>query len=83
MKHVIWTRADISGLECLPGVDKLLTEVDPRGVVTREIGLNAAGLVIYKSSDGRGLFDGAKIDLQKLKPEISNALFEELWARKL
>lgn len=79
MKYCIWTEDDIAGLDRLPPVRKVVTEVDLLGAVLREIGLTEDGGIVYARDDGRGLFDGAIIEVKSLKNEMSVLEFEALW----
>lgn len=83
MTIVVWTSADIAGLETL-GIVSVVTELDDRGCVLREIGLNSLGDIVYSSptENGpllRGLFDGQVIDLRSVD-SVDPMRFEEFEA---
>ena len=81
-KYLRWTEDDCGGLGKL-GIAELLTEVDSSGVVSREIGLDAAGRVVHyapSNDDHYGLFDLQTIDSSRQDDgDVSAPRFEELW----
>lgn len=83
--YIKWTGTDIEGLSD-DGLGTVLTEIDTRGNVLREIGINTDGSVAYKCPSscipekfGRGIFDGAIIDPLHAQPQITPSEFDKLW----
>ena len=81
---LVWTEAELTGLGEAWGLSRIITEVDEKGFVTRELGFDADGNLIHRCpgeptvSDDYGVFDLAKIapsDRADLKPEE----FDLLW----
>jgi hypothetical protein len=83
---LVWTEENAKGIE-RRGIRKVVTEVDDRGAILREIGLDAQDRVLYiapaeRGSRRYGLFDLQVIDVQHgLQNEFSQDLFDELWAK--
>lgn len=81
---LVWTEAELTGLGEAWGLSRIVTEVDEKGSVTRELGFDADGNVIHRCpgeptvTDEYGVFDLAKIapsDRADLEPEE----FDRLW----
>jgi hypothetical protein len=81
MKYCIWSKNDIAGLDRRSPVKEVVTEINSAGAVLREIGLAEDGSVVYAQDDGRGLFDGAKVEVESSKNEMSLFDFQALWRR--
>jgi len=74
-----WTERDIKGLDFAT----LYTEINQFGLVTREVGINAIGMVVHKfpsQNSPRGCFDLAIVNFDNLTSDISMQQFEQLWA---
>jgi len=83
--YIKWTGSDIEGLSD-DGLGAVLTEIDARGNVVREIGINTNGSVAYTYPSSctpkqfeRGIFDGAIIDPSRAHPQITLSEFDRLW----
>jgi len=81
---LLWTEGDISGLADATGLSRILTEVDDNGVVTRELGFDVEGKVIYRhpgkpTCAKYGLFDLAKVAPSD-RTEMDASEFERLWS---
>lgn len=67
------------------GLKRILTEVDDRGVILREMGLDADDRVLYLAPAHVGKYRYGFFDLQTIDPqgglenEFPEARFEELW----
>jgi hypothetical protein len=84
---LIWTEAEIEGLENAWGLSRILTEVDEYGTVTRELGYNKDGEVVHRhpgepTRAQRGVFDLAKIASVKAT-DMEPAEFDRLWYAKV
>ena len=76
--YIRWTEKDIRGLKSY----EILTEVDSRGLVLREIGIDSAGRVRHRAptlSLERGFFDTQPIAAAPLRNEVPRSRFERLW----
>lgn len=81
MRYIKWTKAEAYGLEDL-GISLLLTEVDPKGLVTREIGLDQEGRVVHRApsvENSYGYFDNLPVLVEDESRSISATEFENLW----
>lgn len=85
MNIIRWTLSDIPDLQRY-GIVEVLTEIDSKGSVLREIGLRSSGEVNYIAptiggTNPHGFFDGAVVDLNSLDPKssFSKEEFEHLW----
>jgi hypothetical protein len=80
MKFLRWT-ADLAELP--PPIEAVYTEVDTRGDVHREVGVDGIGNVVYRkpSSDPKWGRDGLfySIDLPAPAEEVSAERFDALW----
>jgi hypothetical protein len=79
-----WTEADIEGLGDAWGLSRILTEVDDRGLVTRELGFDAEGNLVHRcpgepTRAAYGVFDLAKIAPTD-RSDMSADEFERLWS---
>jgi len=81
---LVWTEAELAGLREAWGLSRIITEVDERGRVTRELGFDAEGNLIHRCpgeptvTDDYGVFDLARIapsDRADLEPKE----FDRLW----
>lgn len=84
-RYLRWGANDIGGLGSM-GLSAVLTEIDERGAVLREIGIGMDGAVRYRSPSKlpvrgyeRGLFDDALV-AETDADEMSAAEFEALWS---
>jgi hypothetical protein len=87
-RFVAWDRWSIENLP--DNISKVVTEIDEMGHVTREIGFDAEGLIVYRAPLRannrleRGLFDGALIDLQvESGSACTEDEFEQMWEGSL
>jgi hypothetical protein len=58
------------------------TEIDESGRVSREVGVDGDGSVVYRApstSDRYGLFDNQVIEIVEPRNEITPEAFEQLW----
>jgi len=85
MPHVIeWTEADIEGLSDAWGLTRIVTEVDDDGLVTRELGFDAGGILVHRhpgepTRAKHGVFDLAKI-ASSGRADMEPEEFERLWS---
>ncbi len=80
MCYLVWSPDEIAGLS--ENWSELLTEVDQRGHVTREIAINQAGLVVYRApstAHHRLLFDNQVVDSSRSQDPMLKARFLALW----
>ena len=85
MKRIlIWTEAEVRGLAKACGLSCILTEVDARGAVTRELGLDVGGNVVHRHPGKPTRAPHGLFDLTNIAPsdetEIELAEFNRLWA---
>ena len=78
-----WTEADIEGLSDSWGLTRVLTEVDDDGLVTRELGFDARGVLVHRhpgepTRAKHGIFDLAKIN-RTARSDLGTEEFERLW----
>ncbi len=82
---LVWTEAELTGLGKAWGLSRIITEVDEKGLVTREPRFDADRNLIHRCpgeptvTDEYGVFDLAKIapsDRTDLEPEE----FDRLWS---
>lgn len=84
MYYFKWTEKEITGLN-EDNVETLYTEVNNKGDVLREIGVDEMGVVVHKCpSEGYkngiyGIFDLAKVDFANMKEDASKEEFNALW----
>ncbi len=84
MYYVKWSEKDIDLASI--GIAVLLTEISANGSVSRELGLNEAGVVVHKcpsdshSNGTYGHMDLAKIETSDLTSNFDKSEFERLWA---
>lgn len=82
-RFVAWDGRSIDNLP--KNISRVFTELDEAGHVTREIGVDASGTVIYRAPRRvenrleRGLFDGALVDLQSDNATCTREEFERMW----
>ena len=81
---LVWTDADVRGLADAWGVSRILTEIDERGLVTRELGFDAAGELIHRHSGKttlttHGIFDAAVIGAGR-QSELRPEQLERAWS---
>lgn len=85
MKRIlIWTEAEVRGLVKAWGLSRILTEVDERGAVTRELGFDVGGNVVHRhpgqpTRAKQGLFDFTNIAPSE-ETEMELMEFDRLWA---
>jgi hypothetical protein len=80
---LVWTEAEVTGLAATWGLSRVMTEIDERGVVTRELGIDVGGNVVHRFPGGptrakHGVFDLAIIPPSE-ETEIGLADFDSLW----
>jgi hypothetical protein len=79
MFYLKWTSNELATLEA----GALYTEVDEDGWVQRELGIGGDGLITHQlvTSDARpGWFGLARLSLQMLDSNVTQAEFESLWS---
>ena len=85
MRYIlIWTEADLEGLQKTTGLERLLTEFDEKGTVTREIGFDADGNIVHRhpgvpTREKYGIFDLASI-APSTPADVGLEEFERLWS---
>ena len=86
MKYLNWNRCDLGLGDKNPDLEKVIIEVDSKGLVSREIGLSNDNKVMYRSSNlersSEAMFDVAEIEMSNVKNELSAEKFEELWVQQ-
>lgn len=84
MRYVSWNDTSIGNFPS--GIARILTEVDERGRVLRELGLDATGSVIYRAPSTiggrlhRGYFDGSLIKVLSHLDDCTRDEFEAIWS---
>jgi hypothetical protein len=87
MFYLKWTEKDIKGLN-VDGLSCVYTEVDEKGRVTKEIGVDVKGKIVHKwpGADSKfgiyGLFDLAPIDTSK-ETASTGTEFSKSWGKNL
>jgi hypothetical protein len=85
MKRIlVWTETDISGLRKAWGLDRVLTEVDDYGSITREVGFDGEGNIVHRhpgapTRANYGVFDRASVAPSE-HADMTAEEFERLWS---
>ena len=82
MFYMRFTKDDIKNLD----MEMLLIEADEKGFVSREIGLDANNIVIYKSptkKNNYGLFDNQPIAISRLNNQLTEVEFDHYWSKAI
>lgn len=82
-----WTQDDIVNLKKDTGIATIFVEVNSKGEVIREVGLDETGMIVHKCPSENykygtyGIFDLVKLKKTQLRNDLAEAQFEELWKR--
>ena len=85
MRRILsWTETDLTGLAETWGLSCILTEVDERGAVTRELGFDVHGKVIHRHPGEPTRAKYGVFDLANIAPsdttDMDPAEFDRLWS---
>ena len=83
MTYIRWTIGkEIAGRFSDRRLVDLYTEVDDTGQITRDVGVDGAGSVVYRAPSTNapyGLFDNQVVEVGERENDITPEAFEQLW----